>query len=250
MRTYDGRALGAEVMRQIERIMAEARKPFGGKVDMTIAGVDQAEFSPSTYGLIRGARSWMLLGYGDDEKSCLSAGYAMEQVVLQAQAMGLSTCWIAGTFRGSRFSSVASFGQETPLKVVIPIGWAATRRGVVERVFRAVAGSDKRIDASKLFVDKSGQPLDKGNKFYEALMLMRLAPSSVNSQPWRAVAYSDRVDFFTTKTDALGYVNMGIGMSHFAVGCEAKGIKGHFELDAKAAFTPKDTTFVASFLVG
>lgn len=45
--------------------------------------------------------------------------------------------------------------------------------------------------------------------------MMRLAPSSTNSQPWRSIVKGDIVHFYSKGAETVHMVDVGIGMSHF-----------------------------------
>ena len=222
IRTFDPAPLDSKELVGLSGFIENAPIIFDGKVNMKLISCsDNSEFKPSTYGVIRGASSFMLLSYADDNCSRIAAGYAMEHVVIQAQAIGLSTCWIAGTFKDSRFAAYASDDSSTPLRVVIPVGHAAPKMRFIEKAFRSIAHSDRRKPAESLFFDAStGSPLSPTHPLYPAMMLVRTAPSSVNSQPWRLVIDGDKVLFYTVDTSALGYLNLGIAMAHFAMACD------------------------------
>ena len=191
VRTFTGRPITALQAERIVAAISEAANPFGQTPDIKLIRFgEERDLRPSTYGMIRGACDYLAMGYGCSEADALAAGFAMEQVVLETTRMGLGTCWIAATFRGSDFERKATWSREQPLKVVIPVGVAA-RKSLVERVARMAAGSDRRKPMDSLFFASGFTgPLCGDSPFYEALAMMRLAPSSTNSQPWRAAVKS------------------------------------------------------------
>ena len=82
-------------------------------------------------------------------------------------------------------------------------------------------------------------------EWVSALELMRLAPSALNGQPWRAVAEGNAVHFFCTKPEGLGLLDIGIGLAHFAEGTDHPG---EWEtVDSAAALRPA-WRYVISFL--
>lgn len=184
VRTYTGRPITALQAERIVAAISDAANPFGPAPYIKLISFgEERDLRPSTYGMIRGACDYLAMGYGGSEADALAAGFAMEQVVLEATRMGLGTCWIAATFRGSDFERKATWSREQPLKVVIPVGVAASK-SLVERVARMAAGSDRRKPMDSLFFAPGFTgPLCGDSPFYEALAMMRLAPSSTNSQP-------------------------------------------------------------------
>lgn len=151
VRTYTGRPITALQSERIVAAISDAANPFGPAPYIKLISFgEERDLRPSTYGMIRGACDYLTMGYGGSEADALAAGFAMEQVVLEATRMGLGTCWIAATFRGSDFERKATWSREQPLKVVIPVGVAASK-SLVERVARMAAGSDRRKPMDSLF---------------------------------------------------------------------------------------------------
>jgi len=252
VRNYDaaGRLTSSQIA-AIDCVIKDAVKPFGGRVEIRLVSTgDGSAFRPSTYGVITGASDYLLMGYADDNCSALSAGYAMEHVVLHATEMGLGTCWIAATFKGSRFNAVAGMTDSAPLKIVSPIGIPSGKSGLLNTVARALARSDKRKPMDKLFFYGDPQmPVPSDTHFFHPLELMRLAPSSTNSQPWRAIVTANGVDFFTVDKSPLGYLNLGIGMCHFYYGCREEGMNGVLIIKEAPDRIMPGATYVASFIV-
>lgn len=207
----------------------DAQSPFGGKVSVELKQFDlEGDFRPSTYGTISGASWYFLMGTDSTEEAQLSLGFRMEQVVLKATSMGLGTCWIAATFKGTTFADAAKFPAATPLQVVMPVGYPAEKKSIKEKLMRATLGSAKRKPMADLFIVK------EDSDFYEPLEMMRLAPSSTNSQPWRAEVDGEAVYFYYEKKSEASILDLGIGLSHFYLAAKEKGIEGDLSICKKA----------------
>ena len=110
VRTYTGRPITALQSERIVAAISDAANPFGPAPYIKLISFgEERDLRPSTYGMIRGACDYLTMGYGGSEADALAAGFAMEQVVLEATRMGLGTCWIAATFRGSDFERKATW---------------------------------------------------------------------------------------------------------------------------------------------
>ncbi len=249
IRNYDGMMPAPELQCELQKIAHQVYSPFGGRVEIRMAEFDtKGDFKPSTYGVIRGAREYFLVAYADDMDSALSAGFKFEQVVLAAWQMGLGTCWIGGTFRGSDFDRQQSWAHGVELKVVCPVGYG-TKSGVRERLTRYILGSKNRkeFDSMFFFGDFHGAvPAD--NRYREALEMMRLAPSSTNSQPWRALVIGDAVHFYCKQKGKLSVLDCGIGISHFYLTEQYRGRSGRFERQADAPLAPSGWIYLTSFV--
>lgn len=221
--------LTASEVETLRKAVEEAESPFGGKVSIALKQFDlKGTFKPSTYGTINGASWYFLLGTDSSEESQLSLGFRMEKVVLKAASMGLGTCWIAATFKGTSFAEAAGFPADTPLQVVMPVGRPAEKKSLMEKITRTALGSAKRKPMSDLFI------VNENSKYYEPLEMMRLAPSSTNSQPWRAEVDDNTVYFYYEKKSEASILDLGIGLSHFYLAAKEKGIKGELSICKEA----------------
>lgn len=249
VRTYNGEPLSKQDTEALKQSISKSTSPFGGNVSIRLERFDlKGTQKPGTYGTITGAADYMLMAFADDKASALSAGFRMEQVVLAATALGIGTCWIAGTFKGKEFDR----GQEWPdgesLRIVIPTGYAADKRRLMERLFRKAAGSDGRKAFSQLFFTdgfKKSLPVD--SVFAEALGMLRIAPSSTNSQPWRVLVDGDTVSFYTKSDKTIQVLDCGIGICHFDA-CEKFGGHGgeYFTLSDPTP-APDGWTYLVSY---
>ncbi|MDE6810401.1 MAG: hypothetical protein K2J42_09995, partial [Muribaculaceae bacterium] len=155
VRSYTGESLTEVQRMNLKAAIADSYSPFGGKVTIRLKEFDlRAGYKPSTYGMIKGATEFFLLGIGDDEASALSAGFRFERVVLRAWKIGLGTCWIAATFKGSDFERGQSWPDGETLKIISPVGVPASK-SILEKITRFTAGSNNRKPFEKLFFDGS-----------------------------------------------------------------------------------------------
>lgn len=250
VRSYDGKGLTPEQCKAVEDAVSHVESPFGGTVMIKLVKVDSdAPVRPGTYGVIKGALNYLVMGIGDDEASALSAGYTLQQVVLKATEMGLGTCWLAATFRNGPFVALAAFPETAPLKIVCPIGMPAEKLRLMEKIMRKTIGSDGRQPAAKLFfIDGTATPLPAENTFMPSLLMLRLAPSSTNSQPWRAVVAGDTVHFFSAKDSRVSTLDVGIGLCQFVKAEEYYGHGGLFvQQPEQAALLAPDWRYLTSY---
>lgn len=147
VRDYVPEPIAPEQREALEAMCAEATVPFGGRVRIVLAGfADGATRSPGTYGVIHGARDYFVVATDGTPEAKLSAGFAFERIVLEATAMGLGTCWLAATFRGTPFARAAALEEGMEVTAVSPVGVASGRHHLrVYRRRRAVV-RDGRVD--------------------------------------------------------------------------------------------------------
>ncbi len=241
VRTFDeSRPVDQKEIDILNESISAATSPFGGKYTIELKKFDlKGPQSPSTYGTISGANWYLLMGIHDDEISALSAGYGMEKVVLKATELGLGTCWMALTFKGSDFMRNSDMPADQPLRIISPVGYAARKRRIMESLTRATLGSSKRKPFDELFSEgEFGKPVSAGNQFYEALSMMRLAPSAKNSQPWRALVKDNTVWFYYVNKSEAAVLDLGIGICHFDLTLQAAGKKGQWSKSEDAPAYP------------
>lgn len=255
VRTFDGTPLSPDERAALSEVFASTTCPFGDNTArMRIITMDAAgDFRPGTYGMIKGARDYCLLGYGPDDKSAMAAGYRFEAVVLAATQMSLGTCWLGGTFRPSTFGSDRRWpGYNRTLQIVCPVGHG---RGmsIMDRLARLSARSDRRRPFGELFFDSGfDTPLTpEGCNFGTALEMMRLAPSSTNSQPWRALVSDNKtVHFYAAGNGRFRALDCGIGLYHFTATERHSGHHGIFFTAPTPPLCPTTLRYVISYRRG
>lgn len=249
VRSYDGAGLTDAQCQALLRAVDESWSPFGGDVTVRLKAFRLKDgYKPSTYGMIRGAVEFFLLAMGPDRQSALSAGFRFEQVVLRAWQMGLGTCWIAGTFRGSDFERGQTWPQGQRLTAVCPVGVAA-KPSLMERFTRVAVGSTNRRPFDDLFFNGDfSHPVTGDCTFVEALKMLRLAPSSSNSQPWRVLVQGDSTAHFYCKGKGmLPVLDCGIGLCHFAETERFMGHDGRFFTADHAPAPPHGWRYLTSY---
>lgn len=248
VRSYNGEGLTPQQKSELMAAVDSAVSPFGGNVTIRLQSFDIKDgFKPSTYGMIRGAVDFFLLGIKEDKQSALTAGFKFEQVVLKAWQMGLGTCWIAATFKGTDFDRGEAWPDGEELRIICPVGVAA-KQGILEKVTRAALGSKNRKPFDKLFFDGDFQtPYEPTGRFGEALEMLRLAPSSTNSQPWRALVSGDTVHFYYVPKSPASVLDCGIGLCHFYETEKFNSKSGEFKELADAPSAPDNWIYLVSY---
>ena len=79
----------------------------------------------------------------------------------------------------------------------------------------AVGSKNRKPFDELFFYGDFNTPVPTDNRFREALEMLRLAPSSTNSQPWRALVDGNRVHFYYAPKSKASVLDTGIGLCHF-----------------------------------
>lgn len=240
VRTYAGNPISQESISELEAFFPVAQSnPFGAKVrlDVINAGIKKV----GTYGFIKGAKTffggWVKKGGYDLE----GFGYSFEKAVLYATYKGFGTCWLGGLY--DRYCVSRHFLTEDGLMpAVSPVGIAAEKRAVIERIVSAGAGAKNRKEFGELFIDKNFSPLELPDcALKTCLEMVRLSPSASNRQPWRVIVDGGVCHFYLLREKyyagniLFGYVmqriDMGIAACHFELTAKQTGLKGGIVFD-------------------
>jgi hypothetical protein len=167
-------------------------------------------------------------------------------LILQATALGLGTCWLAGTFNAGGFARAINLQEGEVLPTISPVGYPADQKSFTEKIFRRIAGSDHRKPWSELFfADNFSRPQTEENVgiYATALANLRLAPSASNKQPWRILQdtvnnsfhfYLERAFGYTLREIPIQDIDMGIAMCHFELTVRELGKNGKWLMDLNA----------------
>lgn len=264
VRTYLAQPLLLETKDKLRELFPIINGPFGRNVRFNLIEGDLALLKSGaklgTYGVIRGASSYVVAVVEKAERNLENYGYCLEKVILYATSLGLGTCWLGGTFKKSEFSKAIEQRDHEILPCITPIGYPSNKKSLIDSAMRFVAGSKSRKSWNELFFSRDfSHPLSEleAGNYMIPLEMLRLAPSASNKQPWRIVKESNKNHFFLQHTKGyakmLGYdlqrVDMGIAMCHFEMTVEEQGIKGKWQIiDPVGIDTPPDTEYVVSWV--
>ena len=185
-------------------------------------------------------------------------GYSFERIVLFAETMGVGTTWIAGTMDRSAFEKAVALSDGEVMPCISPLGYPAAKMSVRESLMRKGVKAESRFAFADLFFDGSfDRPLraENAGKWQTALEAVRLAPSAVNKQPWRAVVCGERVHFYEKRSKAyagrdwdIQRIDMGIALCHFALCAEESGVPVSFLQEDPGLETPANTVYIATYI--
>jgi nitroreductase len=249
-RTYSNKPIEPGKISELKQFLAlNTKTPFGSKVRFHFIDFSEMEIGElknlTTYGVIKGARQFIVGTVIKQSKAIEDYGYCMEKNILKATSMGLGTCLLGGTFKRSGFAGKINLGESELLPVISPVGYSSDKRSIVDRMFRFVAASDKRKPWHELFyLHDIDTFLDKENSgsFDTPLECVRIAPSASNKQPWRIIKGKGQDDFHYYLKRTPGYenivkdiklqnVDMGIAMCHFELSAKELGLKGDWNVN-------------------
>lgn len=263
VRTFENRPLSPADRERLTGYFGELTNPFG--VDVRIHLVDKQVADGGerlgTYGVVKGAGTFLGVSVPKQENALLAAGYTFESLILHATAMGLGTVWLAATFSRNGFASAMGIGADEWFPAICPVGYPAQKRSIRESLMRTAMRSAVRKPWSELFFREAfGTALTERDAGDYALCLemVRLAPSATNAQPWRVVEKGNAYHFYEThpagaseEEAAIKQVDLGIAIAHFHLTALERGLSGRFEqLPQSPVDAPERTHYRVSWIAG
>lgn len=248
IRTYEDRPLEPAIKQElVSFIKSNHTGPFGSTVrfelvDLSGAGAEELK-QLASYGNIRGPKYIIAGAVEKSRAGILDYGYLMEKNILAAQALGIGTCWVGGTFSRAGFMEKIGANAGEVVPAVVPLGYAAKVRDVADSATRLFVAADTRKPWKDIFFDGSHETVltetGAGN-LKTALEALRLAPSASNKQPWRLVKDGDKLHLLLERTpgywqeprEDIQLMDMGIAMCNFDMAADETGLKGKWVFGA------------------
>ncbi len=260
VRTYQDKELEPDVRERLRIYMDNLENPFGMQVKKYIIDKKLASEGEKlgTYGVIKGASTFMGISVPDKDLAYVAAGYEFENLILEATALGLGTVWLAATFNRDGFASAMGVPKDELFPAISPVGYPAAKRSLTESLMRTAMRSSSRKEWSTLFyLDNFQTPLsrDLAGDYTEPLEMLRLAPSDKNTQPWRVLKSGSDYHFYVTYKSGISRgeeiikrVDAGIALSHFHQTALELGLKGCFkQTEPENIKLPQNTYYITSW---
>jgi nitroreductase len=227
-RAFDGRSVSGADLDAIEAT-AEQFRPFDD------ARVEFVREAPGTfftgiigsYGKVTGAPSALVFIVDDSSgASAEHCGYTGEGVLLEANARGLTTCWIAGFFSRSTVTAAMSLAPREVVRAISPVGYAVGAPTSAERRLYGAAKPKRRRGLDEIAPGHGQWPAWAA----AGLEAARIAPSAMNRQPWRFRMEDGAMVVSTAgRSMPLARLDCGIAMLHFELGARSEGCDGTWE---------------------
>lgn len=254
-RSYNGTPLSVDHEKKLKVYLEDEKNRIGmnGNV-ITIyyqKSTEQKSEKIGTYGVIKKAPAYLITVCKNNEKALLDCGYVFEKLVLYLESLGISTCWLGGTFNRNKINPIEPLTPDEIIPIISPIGYSARKKAMMDHFFRKMAHSDSRKDFDLLFYDQEKTVIEDAN-LKKQLAYVRVAPSASNQQPWRVVIdLAKNAHFYLHRTpkygDQLGYdiqmIDMGIALCHYEL---ATGNKHYFEKKEKLDIEKEHWEYIVS----
>ncbi|MCP5105209.1 MAG: hypothetical protein GY950_17605 [bacterium] len=202
----------------------------GEKIKLRIVELNDTELEkidPYDFSLIVNPVTFIIPCIRQSPATYESCGYVMEHIVLKATDLHLGTCWL-GYFNTNFFKWIPLNHDEIRPAVCV-VGYAAE-----------MCEESTRTRWENLFFSEDFYTFlsrQTAGAYYESLEMLRLAPSSGNTQPWRIVKEKNRntFHFYKKSVDShyeaikLHNVDLGIAMCHFELISKKNRLDGNWK---------------------
>lgn len=210
VRSYTNDPLTPQMLEDILKQFDEIKGLFGG-IETELAIFDNRSGQYKMLGLLGVKAPYYLVLYSEEkDRALMNAGYLMEQLSLYLCTRGLGSCFVGNPILKKKYQ------RRGNKKLMTVLAFGKAKGSCVRKQAEA-----RRLSLNELCVYKE-TPRQWMNQLLEAA---RMAPSSMNSQPWRFVVFDSRIHIFSKKNanDRLGKaneLNFGIMFSHMMVVAE------------------------------
>jgi nitroreductase len=222
-----------ETVAALEKVCSEFT-PFPGARSRLVTESYDSVFKGviGSYGKVKGTQTFIaFIGDMDDQFVQEKVGYTGEAIILEATALGLNTCWVAGFFRPEVVTSLIEVNKSEQVLAVTPVGHSREHESWEEKLMSRFGRSHNRLPLSRLV---RGLPDEqRPNWVNVSLEAARLAPSAVNRQPWGFDIQDDGITVFVRtggpEFNVSKRLDCGIAMLHLEVAAMSSGCKGEWE---------------------
>ena len=223
-RSYQNQVLSQELLDKLKAFTAELNQESGLHMELihtpeAVLKLAGAMFSGTVH-------TYLVLAGKDNALTAEQLGYYGEKFVLYATALGLGTCWVAGTYDKKSVRTELADGEK--IHSVIPVGIPSEEIPSKQKMIRSMLR--KRDRSPEAFLESETAFADVPEWIQNGIRAVLLAPSAVNQQPVNLVYHDDRIFMKIWKNGhGMRFIDMGIAKYHFELGASLTGTQGCFQ---------------------
>lgn len=209
VRSYTDRKIEGDTLNALQQLIAVCNQESGLHIQLCLNEPTAFTGMMAHYGKFRNVNNYIaLVGKKDGalEETC---GYYGEKIVLEAQRLGLNTCWVALTFRKGKSKHAVQIDPGEKLLMVISIGYGETS---------GVARKTKSVE------ELSRVAGTMPDWFRSGMEAAQLAPTATNQQKFVFTLNGSTVSA-TAGSGFYTKVDLGIAKYHFEIGAGTDGWK-------------------------
>ena len=199
VRQYKDLPLAVDVKEKLTALVQECNAQSGLNIQLICDDSECFNTFLAHYGKFKNANNYFaMVGKKSIKNLDELVGYYGEKLVLEAQMLGLNTCWVAGTYGKGKCKANTAAGEK--IVCVISLGYGETQGSVHKS--KAV---EKLCD-----IPENEQPV----WFKEGLEAAILAPTAINQQKFHA-SLKDGEPVIKAKSGPMTKIDLGIVKYNF-----------------------------------
>ena len=207
VRKYLDRPIEADTLQALTAEVERCNRESGLNIQLVTEEPEAFRGFLASYGMLKGVRNYFALVGKNTLDLEEQVGYYGERLVLQAQMLGLNTCWVGASY--SRRKARIHVGSEERLVCVIALGHGADEgRPHKNRPLESLCRADEPIP----------------DWFRRGMDAVLLAPTAINQQKFLFTLQGNTVRA-EAKPGPYSKVDLGIAKYHFEMGAGVDNFK-------------------------
>ena len=203
VRKYAGQPIETEKVEKLQAEVAAANAEGGLNIQLVLEEPKSFASGIWKYGYFSGVKNYFVMAAAKGKAFEEKIGYYGERLVILAQMLGLSTCWVGLTYK--KIPGTYTLREGDVVHCVIALGYGANE------------GVQHPIKPAERFYESDG-PVPEW--FLQGLEMALLAPTAVNQQKFKFILHSGGKVEVRPLPSIYGYtmIDLGIVKYHFEVG--------------------------------
>ncbi|HWQ80144.1 MAG TPA: nitroreductase family protein [Anaerovoracaceae bacterium] len=212
-RKYTAKEIDKTLVRKLMSSIEKYNEAAGLRIQLITNNGDAFDGFRKSYGMFSGVRNYLaLVGKCRDKDRMEKEGYFGEKLVLEATAMGLSTCWVGSSY--DKASCVCDIRNDETLDCAIVIGYTEEKHSLREKFMESVTHRKSKTVEQMV---KCDMPMVPG-WFTEGMKAVQRAPSARNLQPVLFSYQNGIVTAGVPGSAERSMIDLGIAKLHFEIG--------------------------------
>lgn len=200
VRAYTEQRIEEEKRQRLNELIRECNEESGLHVRIRYDNPDGFDSKLAHYGSFRNVTNYIILAGKPSDSLQEKCGYYGEKIVLEAQRLGLNTCWVALSFNKTNVKKLIPEGEK--LVSVIAIGYGQTQ------------GKPHKSKTLERAMATKGEMPDWFKKGAEAALL---APTAINQQKFKMGIKNGNPVIRIAGRGSYTKIDLGIVKYHFEV---------------------------------
>jgi nitroreductase len=199
VRKYKEDPIPEELVNRLGELIRECNAESGLHIQLILEDPGCFDTLLAHYGWFRGVRNYIAI-VGEESLPDMEelGGYYGEKVVIEAQRMGLNTCWVAGTYSKSKCRAQISPGEKLVCVITIGYGQTQGKRHKSKPISKVCGIAEKNMP----------------DWFREGVDAALKAPTAINQQKFY-ITLEQGEPVIKAKRGPLTKIDLGIVRYHF-----------------------------------